>query len=205
MNEERLWSMVPYGMMLVSLAGFLLVLVNPFCCWFSPEGECSGFAFENAWKPYDGKAAGLQFFATGLLAAAVVFSWPALRAQIACCRGERVGGEQVVCCLKICFALGYFALLLGIGLDMYMDNPELVEKIIIAFAVSITALGWMPIGYVIWKLIKVALSLCKKLKKLRPLLYSECIDVAVRSCLPLARQKMFLIQRLPQSAAPSRS
>lgn len=163
----RRWA-VPCSMALISLVGFLCVLMNPFC-WFSPEGQCSGFAFNNAWKPYDGKAAGLQFFATGFLVSAVVLSWPALRAQIAHCRGE--WGEAL---LHICFVLGYFVLLFGIWIAMYSENPVLAKKIIYAFVFSIAALGWVFIFSAVWIIHEVAFLLYKKL---HPLLYHALMSL----------------------------
>lgn len=176
--EGRLWSAAPYVMTVVSLVGFLLVLVNPYC-WFSPgKGECSWFAPTNAWGPYAGMGAGLQFFATGFLAAAVAFSWPALRSQISCLRGTL--GEEL---LKICLILGYYALLLGIWIDMYGDNSAFAIKIATVFATSTALGGWVLIIVAGWNIIRAMRRakswLYKKLKKssLYRALMSRCVFV----------------------------
>lgn len=174
--EECLWSAAPYAMTLVSLAGFLLVLMDPFC-WFSLE-ECNLFAYGNAWKSYDGQGAGLQFFGTVFLAAATLFSWPALRAQIACHSGERVVGW-----LKFCFNLGYPVLLLGIGVDMRSENLMLTDNLIIGFVLLIVSLGWLFILFAAWTIIRVAFFLCKILfSLLRSALVSLCDSVGRLVC-----------------------
>ena len=168
MNADRFWSLVPYGMTLVASAGLLCVLVNPFCsfspegvsCGFSPEGVSCGFSINNAWKPYPGKAAGLQFFATVFLAAAAVFSWPVLRTQIA--RRTQIAcysGKWVVGWLEFCFSLGYPTLLLGIGIDLYTDNQEFTGDLIIGLVIIIASLGWLFIFYAIWLIIQGIRSL----------------------------------------------
>ena len=160
--ENCLWKAVPYGMALFSLVGFLFVLVNPLC-WFSPgEGECTWFASGNAWKSYDGQDAGLQFFGTVFLAAATLFTWPALRAQIASC-----SGQLRVDFLKFCFNAGYSALLIGIGTDMYSQNRILTDSLIttigIGFALTVSSFGGLFILFAIWTIIRVALFLVKEL------------------------------------------
>ena len=142
-----------------SLAGVVFILVNPFC--YCSTSECMGhceFAPGDAWKSYLGKAAGLQFFATGFLAAAAVLSWPVLRAQIFRCRGKQ--GEEL---LKFCLTLGYFVLLFGIWTDMHSENPVLARQIIVAFVVSISILGWALIFSAGWIIYWFMIFLWKRL------------------------------------------
>ena len=157
--EDRLWKAIPYVMALTSLVGFVFILVNPFC--YCSTSECMGhceFAPGDAWKSYLGKAAGLQFFATGFLAAAAVLSWPVLRVQIFRCIGQQ--GEEL---MKFCLTLGHFVLLFGIWTDMHSENPMLAWQIAAAFVVSIAILGWVLILSAGWIIGWLMICLWKKL------------------------------------------
>ena len=176
-DRWRDWRPValPSVIAVASLAGFVLILVNPFC--YCSTSECMGhceFAPRNAFQPYLGKAAGLQLFATGFLTAAAVLSWPALRAQIFRCKGKQ--GEEW---LKFCFTLGYLVMLLGIWIDMYSDNPELAVYIITVLSISLYVIGWGFIGSAAWIIIQVVKFLYNKLKKSATYrdLMSRCVFV----------------------------
>ena len=151
---------------IASLAGLVLIVVDPWCHLSGCMESCE-FALGNAWKHYDGKWEGLQFFGTGFLGAAATFSWPALRDQIVCRYGSRCGARLVVT-LNICFRLGYFALLSGIAGDTYQENQNLTEGLAIYISAPLVALmtivGWV----IIIRVICIAV-MCAKRKMLLPL------------------------------------
>lgn len=154
---NRLWWLPPSLVALASLAGIVLIVVDP-RCYFSGSMACHEFALDNAWGSWKdgGKWGGLQFFGTGLLGAAAAFSWPALRDQIV---GQH--GVWLVEVLNICLGLGYLALLFGIAGGIYRENPDLIGRIIdkpaeyIGIALLITMalviiIGWIVIIHAIW-------------------------------------------------------
>ena len=155
------WSLPPSLVALASLAGIVLIVVDP-RCYFSGSMACHEFALDNAWGSWKdgGKWGGLQFFGTGLIGAAAAFSWPALRGQIV---GQH--GVWLAEVLNICLGLGYLALLAGIAGGIYRENPYLIERIIdkpsiyigIALLITmvlVTIIGWIVIIHAIWVAIK---------------------------------------------------
>ena len=163
-QRDRFWWVLPSVLALASLAGIVIILVDP-RCYLSDSMPCYEFALDNAWGSWrdGGKWGALQFFGTGLLGAAAAFSWPALRGQIV---GQH--GVWLAEVLNICLGLGYLALLFGIAGGIYRENPDLIGRIInkpaeyaeyIGIALLITMvlvviIGWIVIIHTIWIAIK---------------------------------------------------
>ena len=152
------WWLPPSLAALASLAGIVLIVVDPWC-YLSGSMACYEFALDNVWGnwPHHGKWEGLQFFGTGFLGAAAAFSWPALRDQIVRHHGSRCG-SWLVAALNICFRLGYFALLSGIAGGIYQKNQTLVESLSIYISaplvVLMTIVGWVIIIHAIYIAVK---------------------------------------------------
>lgn len=148
----------PSALASLSLVGIVATVVDPWCYLSGCMAHCE-FAVENAWGDYDGKWGGLQFFGTGFLGAAALFSWPLLRDQTASCHGSRL-----VAALSFCFVLGHFALLCGIAGSIHQENSMLIKRLSIYIIIPLMILI-TPIGSVLLFNIVYTILWCRVLKK----------------------------------------